>query len=79
MLPYNQNRIGLIFSPPQSSAYEINFNDPAVLGTGIRIAQGNAPFVLWKEDWGESIADAVLAIADGVNLTVGIAEIVEVS
>lgn len=79
MLPYNKNRIGLILSPPQSSAYEINFNDDAVVGTGLRMAQGNPPFVMWKEDYGDSVADAVRAIADGVNLTVGIAEIVEVS
>jgi hypothetical protein len=52
MLPYNQNRIGLILSPPQASAYEVNFNDDAVLGTGLRMAQGNAPFVMWKEGLG---------------------------
>lgn len=79
MLPGNYNRIGLIFSPPQSSAYEFSFNDDAVLGSCTRMAQGNPPFAMWKEDYGDVIMGSVRAIADGVNLTVGIAEVVEVS
>lgn len=76
ILPINPHRTGLIFSPPQAGAYDLNFTDPASLGSGIRIPAGSTPLMLVAKVVGDWIKGSVRAIADGGAVTVGVTEIV---
>jgi len=77
ILPEGGQRVGIVFSPPSANAYEVNFTDPAVLGTGIRIAAGTKPFEMFFDRYGSEIKGSVRAIADTAPVTVGITEVLE--
>lgn len=78
LAPYNSKRVGLILSAPAANAYEISFTGPAALGAGIRIPAAMPPLVLWASDFGDSIQNAIQAIADTAPVTVGFTEILQV-
>lgn len=78
VVPANKQRVGLILGASNPNQVSLDFGEPAVALTGIRLHTTMSPFLLRIEDIGDTIQKEIRGIGTGGGTsTIGLIEIIE--